>query len=691
MAEKKQLELSLNLKSNADKRLAVISKTGEKTGKSFKAAAEKGSAFSGSLVKIEKTGKKAEKSLKEISETGKSLKAAALNCDNFATSLRKIEINGNNAAKALKKACVFTKAFGNEKFSLEAQARKITGWANDISLQTQAFAQLGTLGGRVSAFGSRMVGSLSKPISAMARLENGMVSLKSVMLDANGSVKESFNGLSKAVIKTANKLPATADEMYQAAAGAVAHGMDAEALAKGGLADSAKFAVGVLGNDYNRALEIANLISQSWNVKNNKLAGDFGVYDMLTRASSMGVNVEDMATMIAKTGAGAAALGSSGYDALIERMPFLVMLKKQLAGMSAEVLSSNLSQLESRVMDKNAVNKAGTAAGVKLQFTDKDGRYKGFNNLVAQLEKLNGLSDEKRTKAIQTLFGSSANMSALVSTLMTSGIKGAAGTKAEMGEKASLENRVGTQLETFSAQWNAFTGTLDTSMGKIGMVFNPVLKDCAGLATKAAEALGGFAEKHPDLTKGIGYATLLTGGLTMAAGKGLQIASQVGMAMPLFEKLGPHIGKGAKALAGFLHANWQLILIGAGVASLVYVFSQLTDITTDVGRDFAVLYSGLDGLKAVLGKIKGFFRYIFNGFEIDEESAAASLKVDDVVRNNPTLLRDIEAAKMKKEGDKTSWLQTINIDARGMNPDELIRKIQEIQRRNASRSYAPAN
>ena len=120
-----------------------------------------------------------------------------------------------------------------------------------------------------------MVGSLQKPISAMARLENGMVSLKSVMLDANGEVKESFNGLSEAVIKTANKLPATAEEMYQAAAGAIARGMDAEALAKGGLEDSAKFAVGVLGNDYNRALEIAQLVSNAWGVGSDKLAGSF--------------------------------------------------------------------------------------------------------------------------------------------------------------------------------------------------------------------------------------------------------------------------------------------------------------------------------------------------------------------------------------------------------------------------------
>lgn len=611
-----------------------------------------------------------------------------------------------NAAQSFDSAEKSAKRLSGISFKgLEAKAKGLKKWADGISLEMQAFSQVRTLGADITAFGGRIAGSLERPVGAMARLESGMVSLKSVMLDANGAVKGSFNGLSEAVIKTANKLPATADEMYQAAAGAVARGMDAEALAKGGLEDSAKFAVGVLGNDYNRALEIANLISQSWNVGSDKLAGDFGVYDMLTRAKSMGVNVEDMATMISKTGASAAALGSTGYEALTERMPYLVMLKKQLAGMSAEVLSTGLSQLEARVMDKNAVNKAAAAAGVQLQFTNREGKYLGFENLVEQLGKLNGLSDEKRSAAIKELFGSSANMSALVSTLMndkTGGVQGAAEITARMKEQASLDKIVSTQLGTFSAQWNAFTGTLDTSMGKIGMNFNPVLTDLAGLATSAAEKLGDFGEKFPGLTKAIGYTTLGVGGLTMAAGKGLEIAGQLGMALPLLEKLGPQLKKlpggllkGAKAMGSFAAANWQLLLIGAGVASLVYVFSQLSDVTTEAGRDLRVLTSGFDGFKAVIGKVGGFLRYIFNGFEIDEESAAASLRVDELAANDRNLQAEIKRQQIINQGgDHIEANFTINNNGGNMTEQE-IRKIatntvSDLQQRaqlNSERSY----
>lgn len=638
MAKNFQLGLLLTLRSNAEKVLKVVSKKG--------------------------------------TEVGKSFKEAAVKAQSFGVSIRKAAGDGIRTLTHLSAV--------SEKFATKAAG--LTKWADDISLSMQAFRQVSTLGGSVSAFGGRMVGSLQKPISAMARLENGMVSLKSVMLDANGEVKESFNGLSEAVIKTANKLPATAEEMYQAAAGAIARGMDAEALAKGGLEDSAKFAVGVLGNDYNRALEIAQLVSNAWGVGSDKLAGNFGVYDMLARASSMGVNVEDMTTMIARTGAGAAALGSTGYEALTERMPYLVMLKKQLAGMSADVLSTNLSQLESRVMDKNAVNKAGTAAGVRLQFTDKDGKYLGFGNLVKQLEKLNGLSDVSRSQAIQALFGSSANMNALVSTLITQGTTGAAEAKAEMGGKASLDKRVGNQLGTFSAQWNAFTGTLDTAMGKIGMNFNPALTKLAESATSAADKLSGLAEKYPGITKAVGYTTLGLGGTAIVAGKTLEIAGQLGMAMPLIEKFGPKVldagksaGHAAVKVAKFAAQNWKAAVIIAGFVAWRKVVEDFSDVTTDVGRDLAVLKSGFEGFSAVLGKLGGFFSYIFHGFEVTPEAAAKSLKVDAIAQSDKNLQAEIHKQQIINQGgDHITANFTINNNGKNLNRGELESTVKNV-------------
>ncbi|MBR6421936.1 phage tail tape measure protein [bacterium] len=575
-------------------------------------------------------------------------------------------------------------------------------YAKKMREQFQGLEVMKNTGADIAAFGKNILSVFERPVSAMARMEGGMAQLKSKMLQANGEVAASYDDLSKEIIKVANVMPATADEMYRAAAGAVAQGLDPEALTKGGLKSAAEFAVGVLGNDYGRALQYAAAISRTWGVDQANLGGNGGIYDLLARSSNLGVSVDDMVTMIAKTGASAGALGQSGFEALSQRIPYFAMLRRQLAGSSADTLSTNLAKLESRVMDQKSVAAANAMLprGQRLQFVDQTGRYLGFENLVTQIEKLNDsrISDEKRAAIIGKVFGELPEIKSLVAVLMKSGNAGAAQTRAEIEGQASLAAQTSLQLGTFSGKWNAFMGTLDSSMGIIGGLYTDELQRFADMLTDIAAWIGKIAEENPTLIR---FFTITTGGvglLAVAAGNFLQVMANLAMALPIMKTavtwliahraaMWTHTLATMASAGKILLAMAPMAVIIAGAVAWYKVFSALGDVTTDVGQDFAVLTSGLEGLKAVLSKIGGFFSYIIHGGEVTEAAAKASLRVDELASSNVKIQRDKAAMEAKKAGDNFTYYNTINIDAKNKDMKQVMREIEMIQKREGRYRY----
>ena len=578
-------------------------------------------------------------------------------------------------------------------------------YAKEMREQFQGLEVMKNTGADIAAFGKNIHSAFERPISAMSRMEGGMAQLKSKMLQANGEVAASFEDLSQEVIKVANVMPATADEMYRAAAGAVAQGLDPEALTKGGLKSAAEFAVGVLGNDYGRALQYAAAISRTWGVEQANLGGEGGIYDLLARSSNLGVSVDDMVTMIAKTGASAGALGQSGFEALSQRIPYFAMIRRQLAGSSADTLSTNLAKLESRVMDQKAVSAANAMLprGTRLQFVDKSGQYLGFENLVTQIEKLNDsrISDERRAAIIGKVFGEQPEIKSLVAVLMRSGNAGAAQTRSEIEGQASLAAQTNLQLGTFSGKWNAFVGTLDSSMGIIGGLYTDELQRFADMLTDIAAWIGKIAAENPALTR---FFTITTGGiglLAVAAGNFLQVLANLAMALPMMKTatawLAAHRAAMWKHALSTMAATGKMVLamlpmatIIAGAVAWYKVFSALGDVTTEVGQDFAVLASGLEGLQAVLSKIGGFFSYIFHGGEVTEAAAKASLRVDELAAGNVAIQRDKAAMEAKKAGDNFTYYNTITIDAKNKDMKEVMREIELIQKREGRYRYQGA-
>jgi len=609
----------------------------------------------------------------------------------------------------------------SNNFSQKARkmSEGISGWADGFNkfekeLEEKRgsidkfYMKMGAAGYGMERFGAKTLNALGKPIAAFSDLEDGYKSLENAMMRADGSVDPMFDKISKKATDLSNKLPTSAMEMNKVAALALEEGMSGDILYRGGLEASSKFAMEVLNRDFRRAIQMGNELQRAWSLDPEKLNQTF---DLMARAKQAGADPEMMQTMLLRTGGQAQAMNLAGFDNLAQKIPILTMLA-QLSGLRGESIATNMNLLESRVMDPKKL-RAAQKLGMDFQFTDADGNYLGVDNLVKQLEKLKGLSDQKRAAVIRAMFGDSAEISTIVNTLSNFGMNQVQKIQNKMASTASLDQKMANRLDAFSARMDAARGTFETSLGKMGIIFEGPLKDSADIMNSIAGGLGNIAEESPGTARVLGWVAAGLGGTAYLGGKTMMMLAGLGMAWPYATKGFALVKSGLfsmgeqATLFGKLSGLQTGIMI-AGAIAWSYVISQLADETTAVGNDLRVAFSNWDGFYAVMDKIAGFLKYVgsyINPFSDDKDREAylrqgynAESKIDDMAKKNsigrysPEALERAasksELANMQKEmkelskktqtgmmGGQFSFNPSIKIEA-GANVNEAqIRKI----------------
>jgi TP901 family phage tail tape measure protein len=540
-------------------------------------------------------------------------------------------------------------------------------------------------GAGFEAFGSSIIDKFKGPIDSFARLENGMSSLKVAMMDSTGAVSDNFKALSNLAVDLSNKLPTTAEEMHKVAAAGIAMGMSADSMINGGLKAASNFAMAAMGGDFTRSMEITNSLQKSWKID----AGDLEKsLDLMARAASVGVNTEDMMTALAKTGLQAQGRGETGFGNLAQMMPYLATILADKT-MSGDVVGTNFSKMMSKALTADTA-KLKKNFGIDLNFV-KDGKFAGLENMVDQLQKLAALDATKQAMAINQLFGDSVELQSIVFKLISEGNRGVKNMEKTMQKFASIQNKVDAANTTLSAKWSAFTGTLDTSLGRLIEPANGMLKTVTDGLNVMAAAVGDFAKEWPRLSAILVDTGLIVGGVTYLIGNFVTTTGMFLMYLPgviklwkdtvfwfqfhalvLKEEQLPAMKKNiiaaatwAKELATKLwgglvaaataskafavklftvhipavfsaiaaHGLFALAVAGAvvGIAGLVYFITQLADNTTAAGNDLRVLISGFDGLWAVIKKIGGFVIYLATlGNYIPKWASDAEADIDNM-------------------------------------------------------------
>lgn len=218
-----------------------------------------------------------------------------------------------------------------------------------------------------------------------------------------------------------------------------------------------------------------------------------------------------------------ASLGLTGFESASATTQMLAMLGRK--GLKGSDAGTGLSAVFSRLVvttpeQKKALAELRQKEHIDLQFFDKKGKFLGIENAIGQLEKLDKLSTETRTKIVKRLFEQEGMGAANI--LIDAGIKGYRESNDELQRKLSLQDQVNEKTATFNQKMEALGGTLDNL--KV-TVFEPMLPPLTTAANKANELVGnlqGFAEAHPTLTSTATY-TVAIGAAALTAYSGVKV------------------------------------------------------------------------------------------------------------------------------------------------------------------------
>ncbi|PGW32778.1 phage tail tape measure protein, partial [Bacillus thuringiensis] len=221
--------------------------------------------------------------------------------------------------------------------------------------------------------------------------------------------------------------------------------------------------------------------------------------------------------------------------------------------------------LESYVMKTEGVQKwndkcdttfrelATSSAFVSSKFYDQEGHIQSLENISGILhESMKGLTDQQRSMALETLFGSDAVRGATI--LFNEGSQGVNKMYTEMSKVTALET-ANTKMNTLKGRIEQLSGAFDTMKKTIGDALAPVVSAfVAGLQ----KLVDGFNALPGPIQKAIA----ITGGIVLAL---TAIATVIGVVLAAVGMVVSGIG----ALGGALGTLATSLGIAGGVAGLL--------------------------------------------------------------------------------------------------------------------------
>lgn len=466
-------------------------------------------------------------------------------------------------------------------------------------------ARAGSFGRGAMAAGAGVGAIASVPVLAYAKAEEASTELKVAMMQKGGRVAAEFAQIDDLAKRLGNKLPGTTADFQNMMTMLIRQGMPAKNIL-GGLGEATAFLSVQLKMAPEAAAEFASKLQDATRTVDKDM---MSLMDTIQRSSNLGVTQNNMLAGFAKLSPALSIIKREGAEAARELAPLLVMTDQ--AGMAGEAAGNAYRKIFQLAMDAKKVSKgnaelAGT--GVKLDFTNGKGEFGGLDKMYAQLERLRGVSTQKRLGALKSVFGDDAETLQALSVMIEKGRAGYDQVQGRLAEQASLQERVNAQLGTLSKLWDAASGTFTNALVSFGESVAPELHATAEWLGRVAEKTQQWAQANPGLS-----ATLMTiakwGGLTLIAIGGIAVAIST-IAAPI-------------ALLKLSLAGVGLSLGGIGSALLA------------VGRLFLLNPIGLAITGIVAGvyliykhwePITGFFRGAWNGVSTVTKLAWNELK-----------------------------------------------------------------
>lgn len=452
----------------------------------------------------------------------------------------------------------------------------LEGFAEDakrLSTELREFGQVAVAAGAV------VTGALGVTVKKFADLEGGLASLKATMTGKDG-LSANFQAVSDLAISLGNQLPGNTADFAQMINKLLQLGV-AEQDVLGGVGEAAAKFAAVMKLPYEEAAMVAAKLKEATGTANSDM---LQFMDTLQRTGHQGVAASEMMYAFARSSGGLKQFAIQGLEASKSMSALFALLLK--GGMSGETAGTNFVSMLNTLAkwDFNLYNdkkKAEIQAlqadlrqlGISLDFFDDQTKeFKGVENMVAQLSKLQALDQERTTQVLQTMFGGGQDQQ-IAALLAQGGAEKFAAMQQNMVDQADLATRSAVQLQTLSARWEAAFGTFENMLAKIGELLAPKLGEFVDWFGETAakvqtwiENNRGLAETIATVAGGIGAALVAIGGVGLTAAG---IAATFGAVATGLGAIGSAAAVAGPALATLAANPVVLAILGVGAAAVV--------------------------------------------------------------------------------------------------------------------------
>jgi TP901 family phage tail tape measure protein len=311
----------------------------------------------------------------------------------------------------------------------------------------------------------------------------------------------------------------------------------------------------------------------------------------------------------------AAPLGITGLGGATETTQLLGLLNRR--GIVSEQAGTNLSTFFSRLTMQKRPQQQTLAElkkqGINLDFFDKQGKFAGVENAFTQLEKLRGLSDEKRLGYTTRLFGQEG--AGVANVFTETGGKGYADFKKELASILPLQQQITAETATFNAKWESTVGTLQNIKVAAFTPMLDALKPALDLSNKVAGGVANFTKEHPGMARiGVDFITIaggtlaVTGGvrtmttawrlwkITSAFSRGESLVPYLNNTSRAADAAGNSIGAATTKAGRFKNAIGNIptaVKIGFTLMALDYTTQKVLDLM-EANKDLGVANKGAD-------------------------------------------------------------------------------------------------
>lgn len=455
-------------------------------------------ALSGAEAAVKRLTATYKNQSQEITATAQDLNKAGLSVNQLA----------DHESELKHKIMLTTMELNKRRDAMDKAAK-----AQERMAKTQAILQKGAdmakTGLAVSAVGAAGLGYTLKQYEDA---EDAAMNLRVSMMQSGGKVAGEFNDINKLANTLGTKLPGTTAQFQNMMAVLVQQGVSAKAIL-GGVGEAAGYLGVQMKMPFEDAAEFAAKMQDATKTAEKDM---LSLMDTIQRSYYLGVDHTNMLQGFSKLSDGMKTIKMEGLAGAKAMAPLLVMADQ--ASMAGESAGNAYSKIFKAMMDTEKVQKAlkDSKTGISMNFTDGKGEFGGLDKMYKQLEKLKGLSTEKRLPILADMFGNDAETIQALNLLIDKGQAGYNETVAKMQKQADLQTRVNAQLSTLKNLKDAAAGTFTSLLALFGEQLAPQFKVLITGFTNVTESVSTWAQQNPGLANTI--AKVVAGGVLLIGG-----------------------------------------------------------------------------------------------------------------------------------------------------------------------------